>query len=778
MPTSENPDSTPSAAPSAARATARSAAPAGGNYRRDIDGLRGLAIALVVFFHVFIGRVSSGVDVFLLIGGIFFFAPQIRNALNPTGQTLFQAVVRLLRRLYPALLTVIAASLLIGLLVYPRSRWAQLGEDATASLLYVQNLHLAEQSQDYAAIGLDVSVFQHIWSMSAQLQIYLGSLVVILLAALLFGVRGRRGESSPGNSARNSARSSARTGTGAVALSWLLVVATVTSFFYAVYLHSTDQGWNYYSPLSRFWEIGLGGLLGMFLLRRTIPVALAGWRWVAGVVGIVLIIGTGVFLDGAEQFPGPWTLVPLVGAALVILSGNRVDDGRHPTGVTRMLGTRPFQTLGRISYALYLWHWPLLVLATFHFSDGAASGSDEEGQTALQGITNSLGVPLGLAVGSGVVLLSLGLAWATQRFIETPLRQTRKPARAWLPDRASLRLALRNRRGITVVTAISVATVGVLVSGPAIRHTADSDEVGFSAADLDPELYPGPRALLDGAPVDDTVPVAPLSEDAPDYYPPTGPDGCAGLFGQAAPVLTQEFNNSDIPCAYGDVDAERTMYIAGSSHAEHFVPALDVIGKDEGIRVIPLLKMGCVIGMPLPKPDGSEYPECEEWNELAQQHIIDNPPTDGVFINTTRPVNPNGSGVDYAPQELVDLVARFTDEGIHTWGMRDTPWLRDDEGGVDARLCVLDEKYARDDSDDTVQDCGKPRSTVRAETNPALGEYDGLDITMLDVTDAMCSEDRCPGVVGNVLVYRDSSHLTNTYAEMLAPEVRRQMFAA
>ena len=102
-------------------------------YRRDIDGLRGLAIALVVVFHVFVGRVSSGVDVFLLVGGVFFFGPQIRNALNPTGQTLVQSVIRLLRRLYPALLVVVTVTLAAGFVVYSRARWAQTAEDAAAS---------------------------------------------------------------------------------------------------------------------------------------------------------------------------------------------------------------------------------------------------------------------------------------------------------------------------------------------------------------------------------------------------------------------------------------------------------------------------------------------------------------------------------------------------------------------------------------------------------------------------------------------------------------------
>ena len=88
-------------------------------YRTDIDGLRGLAIALVVFFHVFVGKVSAGVDVFLLIGGVFFFGPQIRNALNPRGLTPVQVVIRMLRRLFPALVVTVTVTLALALMVFP-----------------------------------------------------------------------------------------------------------------------------------------------------------------------------------------------------------------------------------------------------------------------------------------------------------------------------------------------------------------------------------------------------------------------------------------------------------------------------------------------------------------------------------------------------------------------------------------------------------------------------------------------------------------------------------
>lgn len=717
-------------------------------YRRDVDGLRGLAIALVVIFHVFVGRVSSGVDVFLLIGGVFFFGPQIRNALNPAGQTLVQSVSRLMRRLYPALLTVVTVTLLAALAVYSPARWPRAAADAAASLLYYQNLHLARQGEDYAAVGQDVSLYQHIWSMAVQLQIYLGSLIVITVLALLM-------------------RRLPRT-VSAVTLYGVLVTATIASFIYAIHLNGTDQGLNYYSPFSRFWEIGLGGLVGMVMINSQIPARLSALRWPAGVVGLALIIGTGLFLDGAAQFPGPWTLVPLTGAALVILAGNPPAGGgpAPAVGVTALLGTAPFQTLGRMAYSLYLWHWPLLVLATFQFATRADADVGGPG-----GILATLGFNRGILAGVAVIIASLVLATLTERYVETPLRQARRPERSWLPMTVA---EMRRPTEIMVAIGTVAVTAGVLAFGPYVTERERQrvhDEFDVVVTNVD--NYPGPAALLDDAPVPDDVPVLPASADIRDFFAETGADGCAALFEEIEPVLFQDRNESDVPCAYGDRESERTMYLAGSSHAEHFLPALDIIGRERGIRIIPMLKMGCGFGLPLPRADGQPYPECEVWNDNALAHILENPPTDGVFLIATRPENLDGRGPDHVPGEYVDLVGTLTGAGIHTWGMRDTPWLRTEDGNVDSRLCVADGRYRAGDPD---RDCGIAREGSLLPVNPAIGPYEGLDITLLDVTEGICDGERCPGVVGNVLVYRDSSHLTNVYAAKLAPEIMRQMY--
>ncbi len=724
-------------------------------HRRDIDGLRGLAIALVVVFHVFVGRVSSGVDVFLLVGGIFFFAPQIRNALNPAGLTLVQSFLRIFRRLYPALITVVGATLVLAVVVYAEVRWVNAGTDATSSLLYVQNFHLANEGQEYTAINRDVSLYQHIWSMSVQMQIYLGSLVAIALLAALFRKRAKA---------------------GAALLHWLLVAGTVASFGYATWLGGHDQATNYYSPLSRFWEIGLGGLFGIWLLGIAIPRSLRWVRWPAGLVGLVLIIVTGLFLDGAAQFPGPWTLVPLAGAMLVIFAGNPEsrpgtsgDGGAAPapsTGVSRMLDGRVFQFLGRTSYSLYLWHWPLLTLATFWFSTSTASQAG-----GLRGITATLGAGTGAAVGTGVIVLSLLLAWLTLRLVETPLRQKSKPHRSWvLFDRGYWRNTLRARGKVVAVLVIILATGAVFAFAPIAQARIDSRARELSVQDVDPAEYPGPNAFLEDAPVPDGLPVLPDPSDDGPMLADTLKEGCLAHFDHTDLVMTKWFNEEDEPCVYGDVDSERTMYLVGGSHSEHYLPALDLIAKQRNFKIVPILKLGCVIGMDIPKWDGSDYPECREWQQKAEDYIFENPPSEGIFMTVTRPTTIEGDGPDQVPPEYVEMVRRLSDAGIHTWGVRDTPWVLDAPGVQgNARLCV-----AEDRGDD--EDCGVDEAESLAPVNPALAAYRGLDLTNIDVTDAVCRDGRCPGVVGNVLVYRDAQHFTNLFAAMLAPEIDRQMY--
>src|SRR3954465_5126229 len=157
-----------------------------GFYRHDLDGLRGIAIALVAVFHVWFGRVSGGVDVFLALSGFFFGGGLLRPGLTP-GASLWPVpeIVRLVRRLLPALVVVLAASALLTILIQPETRWETFADQSLASLGYYQNWELADTASNYLRAGEAVSPLQHIWSMSVQGQFYIGFLVLVFGFAYL-----------------------------------------------------------------------------------------------------------------------------------------------------------------------------------------------------------------------------------------------------------------------------------------------------------------------------------------------------------------------------------------------------------------------------------------------------------------------------------------------------------------------------------------------------------------------------------------------------------------
>lgn len=723
--------------------------------RYDIEGLRGLAIGLVVIFHVFVGKVSSGVDVFLLLGGIFFFGSQLRNAQNPKGLTFLQSLIRIIRRLFPLLAVVVASVLAASLLLMNRLVHVQMAKDAVASLGYYINWQLAYSGREYTSVRTTVSPFQHLWSMSAQLQIYVGSLLVVTLLALIFRKYARQ------------------------ALLVVLTAATVLSFAYATYFHMEDQTINYYSTLSRFWEIGLGGLLGMLLLRRDEngnPVLRPMGRWtrtIMGIVGLAMIISTGLFLDGADQFPGPWTLVPLIGALLVVLAGHSGE----PVGVTRLLLTRPFQFLGRISYALYVWHWPILVLCVYYFN--------------VPKVTPALG--------AAVIAGSVVLAWISNKLVERPLRQGKKPERSWILFSPRYWAKSLSAWPKAVYAVLILVIAGAVVASPQyLQHREDVNSEQLWDLAKDKAIYPGAASFLVNAPVPENMPLVPPLEDFHSLLPQTQPDGCQIGFDSDALILKKNYNRSDEECAYGDIHSDKTIYVIGGSHSEHYIPALDIVGRNRHVKMIPLLKMGCPVNAKITRVNGEEYPSCISWSEKVVDYIKENPPTEGIFMTGTRPTSIGGAGPEQVPQEYKDLVQSFTDQGIHSWLMRDNPWQTTDKGAPrDMRACVAEMmegkqgEVAENEDFPGLANPGRPNFdevlAINAEcgqsvwdsllpVDPSIEAYKGMDVTLMDLTAAICREDWCPSIIGNMAVYRDAHHFNNIFAETLAPEMEAQMF--
>ena len=694
---------------------------ASGFYRHDLDGLRGIAIALVAVFHVWFGRVSGGVDVFLALSGFFFGGRLLRAALTPTASLApLPEVRRLVRRLLPALVVVLAASAVLTILVQPETRWETFADQSLASLGYYQNWELLRTASDYLRAGESVSPLQHIWSMSVQGQFYIAFLALVFgLALLLRRLLGRHLR---------------------IVLIVVLSALTIASFVFAIGAHQADQATAYYNSFARAWELLLGALAGALVQHVRWPMWL---RTIVSVIALAAILSCGAFIDGVAEFPGPWALVPVGATILFILSAaNRAADphlagadGRMPLP-NRLLATAPFVSLGAMAYSLYLWHWPLLIF-----------------WLAYSGHTQA-----NLLEGAVVLLLSGVLAWLTTRFVEDPLR-----LRASSAQKVKSTVPLRRRlRRPTIVLGSIVTLLGVALTATSFtwrEHMTIQRANGKELSGLSSRDYPGARALINNAKVP-KLPMRPTVLEAKDDLPQSTTDGCIG-----------DFDDVDvISCAYGDESASRTIALAGGSHAEHWLTALDLLGRKHGFKIVTYLKMGCPLTteeMPLVMGDNRKYPACHEWNEKVMPRLIADHP-DYVFTTSTRPWNVKDG--DVMPGSYVGIWQALSDAGIPVLAMRDTPWnVRDGDPFFPADCLAK--------GGDAIS-CGIKRSEVLSDRNPTLDYVAQFPLLKpLDMSDAVCREDQCRAVEGNVLIYHDSHHFTTTYMRTMTPELGRQIAA-
>ena len=652
--------------------------------RRDLDGLRGLAIGLVVVFHVWFGRVSGGVDVFLVVSGFVFTTMVVKRSAD--RHWVPNVLTRTLRRLLPAMLVVLAAVAIGHALWLPDADSGRTWGQIIASITYHQNSELAGMLAGYRPADPSVSPLQHLWSMSIQGQFYL--FLIVLVACVAAWTR------------RHALPRVAGT---------LLVVLGFASFAYAMVATRLDQAAAYYSTFARAWELLAGAVLALVIDRIRLP---RRQRALLAAIGIVGVLSCGLVLDGAAVFPGPATLWPVGATLLLIVAGSGGDE---PV-VTRLLGAAPLVWLGGIAYALYLWHWPVLIFTL------AARKSPA----------------VGVATGCAVIAASIVLAWLTARYVEDPLRAPGKVGEQ------PVRIVHRAAGAVCVATAVAV--LGMLWLP---LHAEQPRRMLV----LDPARYPGAAHLVEGADVP-AADMRPTVFEAVDDLPAPFRDGCITGWDDR-PVVT---------CTYGDPDADRTIAVVGSSHAEHWVTAMGALGAEHGFRVVVYLKMGCPLTI-VPGIYGSPY--CSEWSQEVVE-ILGHTRPDWIFTTSTRP-RLGGIG-DETPPDVVETWAALSAHDIPIIGIRDTPWLRRDGILYRATDCLREGGNA--------ESCGVPRDEVLDPLDPAAAAAVEFPLVHpIDLSDAVCDGPICRVVEGNVLIYHDEHHLTASYVRTLTPVLGKQVGA-
>ena len=496
------------------------------------------------------------------------------------------------------------------------------------------------------------------------------------------------------------------------ALPAAIAVVGLASFAYAVSAVRAAPEAAYYSAFARAWELALGALLAVVLARRSLgPLTAAGCGW----LGLAAIAAATTTFGADSPCPGPAALVPTLGAAALIAAGTSPRRAMP----TRWLALRPVRSVGRVSYAWYVWHWPVLVFA---------------------------GVTLGPLPTSGRALAavcSLVPAWITYRWIEEPLRRSALHLR-----RPRLTLAA-GLAGPTLVVGAGVALSTSLASPPAL---AAADALGAPALARNGTIQRTARALRP----------RPRDADADrggSYY-----DGC----------LVDKPATRSPRCVYGDPGSPNTVVLFGDSHAMQWFPALDRIAARRRWRLVQITKSGCPPQQVLVSYPGTlrPYSACNAWREYALERIEreEHPALVVVSasVNYTALEGGRGLGRDASTRALVagyaPTLARLRATGARVVVLADPP-----RPPRDIPSCVSGAM-------NTLPECAFPRRPAVARsltTQRAVGRLPG--IRTIDATGRFCLAQICPAVIGNVLVYRQTGHITASYMRTLRPWLERRL---
>lgn len=676
-------------------------ADSGGRFRPDLEGLRAVAVVLVLLYHARVpgfGGGYVGVDVFFVLSG-FLITGLIYRELRSTGRFSFaNFYARRARRLLPAAGLVLVVTLIASVVILPAYRLPGVQADIASAGLYISNMRFAIEANDYFQAGADPSPVLHFWSLSVEEQFYI--LWPTILVALYV--------SSPGVSSRGR-----RVAVGVLGLGLL-------SFIAAVWLTGVNQPWAFYLLPTRAWQLAVGGLIAISLGRLGgIPPRLAAG---ATVGGLACVVAAALLFNDETPFPGFAAVLPAVGAALVIVGGLP----RKAPLPARLLALGPFRYLGRISYSVYLWHWPIIQLG---------------------------GVVLGPGMTIPLALLSIPAAAGTQRLVEEPLRHGRFIGR--LPRRNLLQAA-----GVGLAVVLSSAAVTAIPTRPAAvaPGTADlSGPAGTPGPGSSPSAARGPQPCS-GCTVADLTP--PLD----DMFVGRIPDGNCDISDAAACVLGSSAPGAPVIALFGD------------SHAGNWTAVLSQLASDRGWRFVHLTHSGCpsILTPVWNQRLNRIYTECDKWRDSALARLENERPDLILVSNREQYGLVDAAGIQVAhadplPAEwarlwsagLEKLLARLTTIGGAVAVIGDGPVTR--SAGLFAPGCIATEGDFR---------------TCRAERRIAAPSA-VLDLdrsiaaahgaAFLDPTPWLCDEVSCPAVIDHTIVYADGQgHLTTAFTLSLA----------
>jgi peptidoglycan/LPS O-acetylase OafA/YrhL len=638
--------------------------------RQDIEGLRGIAILSVVFYHFderLIPGGLTGVDIFFVISGFLITAILLREYGRTEGIDLAAFWARRARRILPAATLVLVVTSFAAIYLVSPLLLRQTGRDILASAIFGLNWRAAFRAVDYSAPGADASPVLHYWSLGVEEQFYL-IWPILLLIVFVMAKRLRFDE----------IRSAAV----------VTAVLAIVSFGLCVQLTQANQPMAFFGTASRAWQLLTGAGLAFVLARGLAPRSRIGT--VLASIGMAAMFASFFIIDPQSGFPGWIAALPVAGAAAVIYAGS----GTGPAGlIARGLTASPLRFIGRVSYVWYLWHWPVLFFGRSVWPNG------------------------GHLADAMLLAFSLALAVLTHYFFENPLR--------YLP------LLTRSR-------ALSLLAGAALVSLSALAAVPVSDK----ARQLKLVLSSG-REI-------------PLAEILADRSPAYRTD-----------CHLSQTETVHQPCIFGTPGVRPTIVLLGDSHAAHLFNPVELAARQNGVSFLMRSKSACpaieatVWNDKYRRP----YEECDIWRQDVLKTIRDLRPEVVILSSATffeivqgRDRLPVSLHPDLYKSALRSLITAILDHAGRVIVVQDTPELP-----MEPLECVY--RHPRDESK-----CAWPLPEVSSGER-FLPEIDDLRprAEILDLNPEICRNGNCSAFRGNMAVFYDTSHLTASFSEQLAP---------
>lgn len=712
-------------------------------FRPDIEGLRAVAVVLVLLYHAKLGPFTggyTGVDVFYVLSGFLITSLLVRE-LERTGTVRLRNFwARRARRLLPASCLVIVVTLVAGHFLLTPLAQTDLAHDALASATFVVNIVFAHRQTDYLTAQLAPSPLLNFWSLALEEQFYLiWPVLIVLVAAGRRHVRAVVG--------------------GLVAVLWPI------SLVACIYLTTHSQPWAFYSLPTRAWELLTGAALALGATRiLRLPGAL---RAVVGWAGLGAVLVVGVVFSDTTKFPGVAAMVPVLATAAIVAAGSSLR-----TGPAAVLGWGPLQWIGRRSYAIYLWHWPAIVLID------ARWGPLQPWQRGLV-VLGSVGVSAlsfwaledrvrhspWLAARSWRGL-SLGAALIAVGVLASAITINAVPGLTGTGEVAAATVVVPTTAAEPPTTAAGVTTPGTARPGTARTTTPATTTLPPQPADV-ALAATSALAAANAAQLTQSV----LTTKVPSNLRPS--------LGKATGDLPKIYSNGchldaavtkPPPCVFGDPAGTTTVALFGDSHAAQWFPALDDVAQRHHWRLLVLTKKGCPtadINVFSPMVN-RQLTECGPWRENVAARLAAEHPA--LIVMSSYRYRQTGASAGIEPNQawrdgLTATMDKLRPLAPQVLILGDTP-----TPAQNVPSCVSGHLSSVNACNNTRADAVRTdRIAVEQEVATAH------DAVYVPTADWLCAADACPVVIGDVLVYRDDNHMTATAATWLAPYVEAAM---